>query len=146
MISKSCKYAIRASVFIASKAQENIKMGVKEIAAEIEAPVAFTGKILQILNKHRIVTSLKGPYGGFYAEPYQLKLPVIDIVNAVDGLAVFRDCVMGLHECSDHHPCPMHHRYAKTRDQLMKTFQETTLGSLAEDLSKGEVHIKNQIF
>lgn len=143
MISKSCKYAIRASVFIASKAEEDIKLGVKEIAAEIEAPAAFTGKILQTLNKHKIVTSLKGPYGGFYCEAYQLNLPVIEIVNAVDGLSVFRECVMGLHECSDEHPCPMHHKYSKTRDLLMRTFQETTLGSLAEDLSNGAVHIKN---
>ena len=97
MISKSCKYAIRAAVFIASQAGDNKKLGVKEIADEIEAPPAFTAKILQTLNKHRIVTSLKGPYGGFYCETYQLNLPVIDIVNAIDGTAVFKECVMGLH-------------------------------------------------
>lgn len=145
MISKSCKYAIRASVFIASRANEGIKLGVKEIAAEIEAPAAFTGKILQTLNKYKIVTSLKGPYGGFFCEHYQLDTPVLEIVNAVDGLSVFRECVMGLHDCTDEHPCPMHHKYAQTRDQLLKTFQETTLGSLAEDLSKGNVHVKNQV-
>tara|TARA_A100001391_G_C4998832_1_gene260180 strand:+ start:425 stop:865 length:441 start_codon:yes stop_codon:yes gene_type:complete len=146
MISKSCKYAIRAAVFIASKANKCIKLGVKEIAAEIEAPAAFTAKILQTLNKYKIVTSLKGPYGGFYCEKYQLDLPVIEVVNAVDGLAVFRECVMGLHECSDAHPCPMHHKYAATRDQLMKIFQETSIGSLAANLSQGSVHIKNQVF
>ena len=145
MISKSCKYAIRAAVFIASRANEEIKLGVKEIAAEIEAPAAFTAKILQTLNKYKIVTSLKGPYGGFYCEKYQLELPVIDIVNAVDGLSVFKECVMGLHQCSDAHPCPMHYKYAETREEMLRTFQEATLGSLAEDLSKGSVHIKNQI-
>lgn len=145
MISKSCKYAIRASVFIASCAHGEVKLGVKEIAAEIEAPVAFTAKILQTLNKYKIVTSLKGPYGGFYCEKYQLDLPVVEIVNAVDGLSVFKECVMGLHQCSDAHPCPMHYKYAGTREEMLKTFQETSIGSLAEDFSRGEVHLKNQI-
>ncbi len=143
MISKSCKYAIRAAIFIASKADEGVKLGVKEIAKDIEAPEAFTAKILQALNKHRIVTSLKGPYGGFYSEKPQLALPVIDIVNAIDGLAIFRECGLGLQSCSDRHPCPMHYEYAKTRDQLKSTFQQTSIGQLAQNLKEGVVYVSN---
>lgn len=143
MISKSCKYAIRATVYIASKTQGSLKLGVKEIASEIEAPAPFTAKILQLLNRHGIVTSLKGPYGGFFCDEKQLNLPVIEIVSAVDGLAVFRECVMGLHICSDEHPCPMHYKYAETRDRLLKTFRETSISSLAEDLTSGSAFISN---
>ena len=146
MVSTSYKYAIRAAVFIASRTNGEKKLGVKEIAAEIEAPAAFTAKILRILNRYKIVTSVKGPYGGFHCEKYQLDLPVLEIVNAMDGLAVFKECVMGLHQCSDAHPCPMHYKYAGTRNDLMKTFQETSVGSLAADLSKGSVFIKNEVF
>ena len=70
MLSKSCKYAIRAVVYVASKAGNNLKMGIKEIAKEIDAPEAFTGKILQILTKHQVISSLKGPYGGFFIEEF----------------------------------------------------------------------------
>ncbi|MCC8358330.1 RrF2 family transcriptional regulator [Salinimicrobium sediminilitoris] len=145
MVSKSCKYAIRAAVFIASRANAEERFGVKEIAAEIEAPPAFTAKILRTLSKYKIITSLKGPYGGFYCEKYQLDLAVSEIVNAMDGMSVFKECVMGLHQCSDAHPCPMHYKYAGTRNELMKTFQETSVGSLAADLSKGSVFIKNEV-
>lgn len=143
MISKSCKYAIRATVFIASKAKENVKVGVKEIAKEIEAPEAFTGKILQILNKQKIVTSLKGPYGGFYSDEEQLNLPIIEVVKAIDGMGVFTDCVFGLHQCSDDHPCPMHFEYVKTRGQINNSFQNTTIRSLADSLSDGFAFLKN---
>ncbi|MGO3183215.1 MAG: RrF2 family transcriptional regulator [Aequorivita sp.] len=143
MISKSCKYAIRATVFIASKAREKIKVSVKEIAEEIEAPEAFTGKILQILNKNKIVTSLKGPYGGFYSNEDQLDLPILDVVKAIDGLGVFTNCVFGLHKCSDDHPCPMHFEYSKTRDQMHASFKNTTIRSLADNLSKGIAFLKN---
>lgn len=143
MISKSCKYAIRAAVFIASQAVKDIKPGVKEIAEEIEAPQAFTAKILQNLSKYKIVTSLKGPYGGFYCENYQLDLPVIEIVNAIDGVAVFKECVMGLHSCKDEHPCPMHFKYAENRNNLLVYFQQTTIGNLARNFSAGNVYLKN---
>lgn len=143
MISKSCKYAIRAAIFIASKAGEDVKLGVKEIASEIEAPAAFTAKILQTLNKANIVTSLKGPYGGFFCDKHQLDLPVLEIVSAVDGLAVFKECVLGLHQCSDEHPCPMHFQYAATRDELRETFEGTTLGDLVVDYTSGNTFLTN---
>lgn len=143
MLSKSCKYAIRATVFIASKAKENIKVGVKEIAQEIEAPVAFTGKILQILNKNKIVTSLKGPYGGFFCDETQLDLPILEVVKTIDGMSVFTDCVFGLHQCSDDHPCPMHFQYSKTRDKMHQSFATTSLRSLANNLSTGIAFLKN---
>jgi len=143
MISKSCKYAIRATVFIASKAKEKIKVGVREIAEEIEAPEAFTGKILQTLNKNKIVTSLKGPYGGFYCDERQQDLPIIDVVSTIDGTNVFTDCVFGLHQCSDDHPCPMHFEYSKTRDQMYATFRNTTVRSLADNLTAGISFLKN---
>lgn len=143
MISKSCKYAIRAAIYIASRANEDVKLNVKEIAKEIDAPEAFTAKVLQALNKHRIVTSLKGPYGGFYCEKPQLNLPIINIVNAIDGLSVFHECVLGLHECTPEHPCPMHHQFEETRDEMYKSFKETTILSLAENLNKGLVFINN---
>ncbi len=143
MISKSCKYAIRSAIYIASKADENVKLSVKEIAKEIDAPPAFTGKVLQILNKHRIVSSLKGPYGGFFCEKNQLKLPIINIVNAIDGLSVFTECVLGLHECTDAHPCPMHYQHAEMRDKMRKSFEETTIVSLAESLKTGSAYLTN---
>ena len=144
MISKSCKYAIRAAVFIASKTRDNVKLGVKEIATEIEAPAPFTGKILQTLNKNKIVTSLKGPYGGFYCEPQQLDLSVMQIVNAIDGENVFRECVMGLHTCSDAHPCPMHHKVSETQDRMLQSFKETSIRSLAEELIAGSAFVTNR--
>ena len=145
MISKSCKYAIRATVYIASKAKENIKVGVKEIAKEIEAPEPFTGKILQILNRNKIVTSVKGPYGGFYCEENQLDLPIIEVVKTIDGMGFFTDCVFGLHQCSDDHPCPMHFQYAKTRDEIYNSFKNTTIRSLADNLTSGIAFITNPI-
>lgn len=143
MISKSCKYAFRAVILLASKAGENVKLSVKEIAEEIEAPPAFTGKVLQMLKKHNIISSLKGPYGGFYCEKRHLKLPAINIVNAIDGPSIFTECILGLQDCSDEHPCPMHDQHFRTRKLLTKSFENTTIEYLASGLNEGNVFITN---
>lgn len=145
MLSKSCKYAIRATIFVASKTEEEVKLNVKQISKAIDAPEAFTAKILQLLTKHKVISSLKGPYGGFFTEPFQLKQPVINIVNAVDGLSVFRECGLGLKQCSESHPCPMHNEYKIARNKLLKTFEETTVGKLVDTLNEGNSYISNLI-
>ncbi len=143
MISKACKYGIRAVIFIASKQGEGIKLNIKQIAGQVDAPEAFTAKILQVLNKHRIVTSLKGPYGGFFIEEFQLEQPVINIVNAIDGMSVFRECGLGLKKCSETHPCPMHDQYKIARDALLDAFQGTTIRQLALTVNNGGSFINN---
>jgi len=145
MLSKSCKYAIRATIFVASKTVQHEKLSVKQIAKAIDAPEAFTAKILQILTKHKLLSSLKGPYGGFFIEPYQLEQPVINIVNAVDGLAVFKECGLGLKQCSENHPCPMHNEYKLVRDKLLATFEETTIAKLVSTLNEGAAYVNNLI-
>ena len=143
MISKACKYGIRAAIFVASRAKEGVKFNVKQIAKEVDAPEAFMAKILQILNKHHIITSLKGPYGGFYIEEFQLKQPVINIVNAIDGMSVFNECGLGLKQCSEKHPCPMHNQYKMAREALLNAFQQTTIVQLAQQVNGGTSFINN---
>lgn len=131
MISKASKYGIRAVVYIASRVGDKIKLPVKEIAKEIDVPEAFTAKILQTLSKHKIITSLKGPYGGFYIEPHQLEIPLSTIVHVIDGLSIFTECGLGLKQCSETRPCPLHKEFKAARNELDRIFKETTIKTLA---------------
>lgn len=143
MISKACQYGIRATVFVACRAGKDKKVQVKEIAREVDAPEAFTAKILQTLNKHQVLTSLKGPFGGFYLEDWQLEQPVLSIVQAIDGMSVFRACGLGLQHCSELHPCPMHDKFKTARETLRSVFQDTTIGQLAAQMQQGTSFLNN---
>lgn len=145
MISNACKYGIRALVFVASKSVQNRKLGITEIASAVDAPAAFTAKILQNLSKRGIISSLKGPYGGFYMTPAQIDQPVLNIVEAIDGMHLFRDCALGLNQCSELHPCPMHHTYKQIREQLLDVFRSTSIAELAECITEGSSFIKNAL-
>lgn len=53
MLSTSCKYALRAAVYLSANTDELKKAGIKEISEEIQANEHTTAKILQLLVRER---------------------------------------------------------------------------------------------
>ncbi len=66
MISKTCGYAIRGIVFLSLEQNKSTKHGILEIAEDLQIPQHFLGKILQDLVRRGIISSIKGPHGGFF--------------------------------------------------------------------------------
>jgi Rrf2 family protein len=144
MFSKACEYAIRAVLYVSLKSVNGSRMGIPEIAKEIDAPVAFTAKILQTLVRERIISSIKGPNGGFYIDPKAKPVMLLSVVKAIDGKhEVLLDCALGLKECSDKYPCPIHHEIKHYKEKLRSVLKETTVQELASDLVKGNTFLKN---
>ncbi|PKP16710.1 MAG: transcriptional regulator, partial [Bacteroidetes bacterium HGW-Bacteroidetes-23] len=96
MLSKTCEYAVRATLIIAAATQEGNRISLREIARKIDSPESFTAKILQKLARNNIVDSLKGNGGGFYVSKEKLtKVTLGEIVLAIDGTALFKRCSLG---------------------------------------------------
>jgi Rrf2 family protein len=143
MFSKSCEYAIRATIFIATQSQSNANIGIKEIAKEIDSPIAFTAKILQVLVKNNILKSTKGVGGGFMILKNDLKnLKLSDIVIAIDGNSVFLKCGLGLSNCSEDHPCPVHEKFKFVKKDLIFMLENTNLEELTVGIKKGTTFLK----
>lgn len=141
ILSKSCEYAIRASVYVAFKSREGGKAGIPEIAEAIGSPMHFTGKILQALSRKRILSSIKGPNGGFFIENDRAVF-LIDIIRAIDGNGLFGACVLGLENCSDTKPCPMHSQIKPIRDQLLIEFSMKSLHDLVAEYRQNQYFLK----
>lgn len=132
MFSKACEYGIRASIFIAKNSFDGKRVSPKEIAAEIDSPQAFTAKILQALVKNNIVNSVKGAYGGFEIDKKDIALiKLSQVVEAIDGDAVYSGCGLGLSKCDENHPCPVHDKFKVIRDGLKVMLETTNLEELA---------------
>jgi len=139
MFSKTCEYAIRASIFIATQSYENKRVTIKEIAENIDSPTSFTAKILQILAKKGIVQSIKGIGGGFEIPKEDIKkISLSQIVTAIDGDVIFTGCGLGLHHCSQERPCPLNKKFRNIREDLAKMLENTNLEELALDINSGD--------
>ncbi|SEN59659.1 Rrf2 family protein [Mucilaginibacter gossypiicola] len=142
IFSKTCEYAVRAVFFIAQHTADGSRVGIKEIAVKIDSPEHFLAKILQDLSKRGIIQSVKGPNGGFYLDAQSLGRPLSDVIEAVDGGGIFRDCGLGLKECSSKNPCPLHHDFLDVRNRLQSMLESITIGQFNEDLNLGIVVLK----
>ena len=137
VFSKTCEYAMRAVFFIAHKTEDGRRVGIKEIANGIDSPEHFLAKILQDLSRRGIVQSVKGPNGGFYLDESALKRPLADIVEAVDGNGIFTGCGLGLKQCSEISPCPLHNEFKEIRNKIHNSLQTTMIGEFNDDLNSG---------
>ncbi|MBK7181663.1 MAG: Rrf2 family transcriptional regulator [Bacteroidetes bacterium] len=143
MLSKSCEYAIRAVLYLSIHSDEDKKIGIKIIAEELKIPGQFLNKILQKLVKKKIVYSTKGNTGGFYVDWEIRKMPVLKIVEVVDGLDGFQNCSMGLSKCSHKKPCAFHHTFQKHRMEMFNILKETNIDEMSTDIKKGTAFLIN---
>ena len=131
MLSNSCRYGIRAVVYLATKSLSNEKTGIKKISSDLDLPAPFLAKILQLLAKQKILSSSKGPHGGFSLLREPRKTTLLDIVNAIDGKDIFTNCVMHNGSCAcvekDKKPCPIHEDYEKIRMGLLELYSSKTI-------------------
>lgn len=143
MFSKTCEYAIRAALYVGIRSLDGTKLNIPEIAREIDAPRAFTAKILQTLVREGILHSVKGPNGGFFLKPKSKPIYLNSIVRAIDGQEILQTCVLGLKECSDKFPCPVHNEIKSSKHQLRDILRKKTIQGLAGEFAKGKTFLKN---
>jgi Rrf2 family protein len=143
MFSKACEYGIRATLYIAQNSAANNRVSLKEISEKISSPEAFTAKILQQLARNGIIISYKGPNGGFQINEASLQnIYLNQIVDAIDGDAIYNGCGLGLKECNANEPCPLHDQFMTIRNNLKQMLESTSIGQLTEGLIEGITCLK----
>ena len=130
IFSKTCELGLQAVLFLSTK--EKKIYNAEEISNELKVPKEFVSKVLQILTTSGIVGSKKGKSGGFFLAKTPDQIKLIDIVEAIDGLEVFKSCVLGFPGCSHETPCPVHYQWGKLREEAFQMLSEETLENLKE--------------
>jgi Rrf2 family protein len=135
MLSNTSKYAIRAMIYLAINEGNVHKTGIKKISGDLDIPAPFLAKILQILARHKLLTSYKGPNGGFSLGRDAYKITLYEIVTVIDGSDIFDKCLISLRTCNEENiPCPMHNKYQGYRKGIMDLFRHQDIGNLANDI------------
>lgn len=134
MISNKCKYALRALMYLAVNSSETEKLNIIGIGEELKIPIPYLRKILQELVPKGIISSSKGPNGGFYMTNKNLNQPLIKVVEVIDGLDYFQSCALGLDKCSEEHPCPFHRDFKGIKERMKTMLSQRTLKELAGEI------------
>jgi len=140
MLSATCKYGIRAVIFIASRPDQKTNTGLKQIAEKLTIPQPYLAKILQVLSRKKILHSSKGPHGGFHLLIPAEKLTLMDIIEAIDGGNFFDSCYVTGERCNFDKPddgvCILHNDLRKEKDNLAKFFSSKTIEDLVNQVTQ----------
>lgn len=136
MLSNSSKYGIRAMIYLARHHTEKTSIGIKEISRDLELPTPYLAKIMQLLARHKILNSIKGPNGGFSLLKKPESITLYDIVRIIDGEDLFKQCIIHDGTCSSVRKskkmCTVHKDYEIIRKEILTLFKNKTLADLAK--------------
>jgi Rrf2 family protein len=146
MLSNTCKYALRALIYLGKFSEDDKRIGIKKISEDLGLSSPFLGKILQNLVKQKLLVSTKGPNGGFSLSRPANEISLWNIVTKVDGEEFFTNCLISLEPCKTHDPskplCPVHGQYDKLRKEICGFYKETSLEVISQDIDKYEDLVK----
>lgn len=141
LLSNACEYGLRATLYLASLNQEGY-VSIRKISDELDISFPFLTKIFQMLTQAGLLTSYRGPNGGVALARPADKITLKDIILAIDGPALFKECVLGLPGCGEQKPCPLHAKWAIERDRIEKMFASTKLNDMAKKITTFDVRLK----
>ena len=141
MLSNSSKYAIKAVLYLSMHSDHDNKLMVKDICDSINVPKAYLAKLLQDLSRHNVISSTRGPKGGFYLSSKNKTMVVMDIVDVIDGKKKLESCLLSIEDCNKDKPCPLHHTVNQSRTKMMQSLKNTTIQELSEKLRKKTVFL-----
>ena len=141
MLNNESKYAMRGVIYLAIHASEVNKLGSKEVGEAIKVPLPFLAKIFQHLKKENIISSSKGPKGGFYLTEEQLTGNLMSVIQHIDGTDSFNSCYTGLSKCSDKDPCSIHYLVSPFNNKVKEELQKRSIADFAKDVKQGKSHL-----
>ena len=136
MISQTVRYALRIVGFLADHQGEWVQG--REVAAATGIPANYLSKILNQLRKSGLVRSQKGWGGGFLLRDEILGVPIVDVVEAIEGRKDDSGCIFELRECDAQNPCPLHGPWERIRGELDAMMRGVRVGDLRSRPAAGD--------
>lgn len=129
MLSATSDHAVRAVLVLALQYGHR-PMRADEIASVIGAPRNYLGKTLNTLAKHGVLTSSRGPAGGFSLAIAPDQLTLANVVDCFDEPRVQSKCLLGSSPCDPNRPCAAHHCWTSITAARRAPLSNTTIAAL----------------
>ena len=136
MLSKKCKYAIHALVYLAERHNQG-PVHIQEISEKQNIPKKFLETILLELRNAKILHSKKGKGGGYYLYKRPEEVNLMEVIRIMDGAIALLPCVSlnyyePCEECMDENKCGIRDAFIKVRDETLRVLGGSTLKEIID--------------
>lgn len=129
LLNQSSDYALRAVLFLAQRDGRKA-CPAKAIAKATGIRPNYLGKVLHALVSAGVLTSVRGPQGGFRLAVAAAELTLEDIAGPFQRLPERSMCLLGDRLCDAANPCVSHQHWQNIADQVTSFFRTTTIAAL----------------
>ncbi len=143
LYSKTCEHAIRALAYLASRPAGDLCL-VDEIAEAEDLPRPFTSKILRDLVRAGLLTSSRGPGGGYALARDPEDVSLLEIQQIIDGVGILDRCAVGLAACNEFAPCPLHDEFEPLREEIRTYLSGTTVEQMSKALKRKRALVEEE--
>jgi Rrf2 family protein len=119
-------YAIRAMLLLA---QESDVLTGAEIARRTSIPERLVGQVMSQLVQAGLARARLGRRGGYWLAEQGSAVPILAIVEAVEGDARRQRCVLSGIQCDADNRCQVHDIFASAQEALISRLAEATLAT-----------------
>jgi len=131
MLTRTGIHAVRALVALAGLPAGEYRGG-QAVAAMTGAPANYLGKLLQQLARRGILASQKGVGGGFRLARDPRDIALYEVIEAIEDVGRWSQCMLGNPQCSSDHPCAVHGQWAVVRDAYLDLLRRTRIIDLVD--------------
>ena len=132
---RSGQLALRTTVMLALDTENRLHR-IQDLAASLGTTASYLTKIVQNLTRAGILLTVRGASGGVrLARPPQAISPW-EIFAATEPVADFSGCFLGLGQCQEDQPCPLHGQWVPARERIRERLQEANLNEFAIEVSR----------
>jgi Rrf2 family protein len=134
MLSKRCKYALKALEYIAKKGGEEPIL-IAEISKEQNIPKKFLEAILLELRRDGILQSRMGKSGGYFLKLNADEINIGHVIRLIDGPIALLPCASYKYykpcdECKDEATCGLRNIIQEVRESTNKILSKVTLAEM----------------
>jgi len=130
ILSQTAVYSLNAVLHLA-EAPPGEPVRVEDMAAALDVPRNYLSKVLHVLAREGLLTSVRGPRGGFSLARDPADILLADVILHFDDIATASGCLLGRARCSDQTPCAAHARWRGVAEEVRAFLNQTTVGDLS---------------
>lgn len=132
---RSSQLALQATLLLALEPGGGPRR-IRELAADLGVASTYLTKVLQNLTRVGLVRAYRGPGGGVQLARSAHKISPWDVLLAVEPVAEFTRCLLGVRQCSEATPCPVHSAWVPARDRIRQILQTKSLREFATEAQR----------
>jgi Rrf2 family protein len=125
---KTTSYSLKILTYMATHSKEN--MSAEFLHSKLGIPYQYLRQILTKLSRTGFINSSRGRKGGFELTRDTATIYIADVIEAIEGLDGFYNCILGFQECPFDNRCAIHNLWDESRNNILMIMKQTSLATM----------------